>query len=85
MGEGGVQANQTAMEFTSTRTSFLFQCFTVNVNATFLTPIVVSNSSEDILFSNTRSWLIKQLFLYAGTRFDPPIHALLLFLHAGRG
>lgn len=51
MGEGGVQANQTAVEFSATRTSFLFQCFTVNVNATFLTPIVVSHSSEDILTS----------------------------------
>lgn len=41
-GDGSFSGNQTAMEFTPTRTSFLFQCFTVNVNATFLTPITVS-------------------------------------------
>lgn len=57
-GDGTSQANQTAMEFTATRTSFLSQCFSVAVNATFLTPIDVSTFFKAFLPSGRAAPII---------------------------
>ena len=36
-------ANQTAVEFTATRTSFIFNAGPMQINASFISPVEVSN------------------------------------------
>ena len=48
-GETGVlTANQTGVNFTPTRTSFTFTAGAMSINATFLTPVTVSNISTQV-------------------------------------
>lgn len=75
-------ANQTAVEWSATRTSFLLTAGPVEVNATFLNPIEVCREAP-ISAGNVNTYYkyISSTMSSAAERPGPPIHPIHLLLH----